>query len=188
MVSQESDGWIEHKINPQLQLQVTVGVEHLRDHLVMSVPLLRHDPSLTPAQLEEQSVHSVYESIAPHFSQTRHKPWPLIARFLHSLPAGTIGLDSGAGNGKYLPDAEGGGRRVAVALDRSQGLLEIARHAGRDGPKGKGRDGGEPEQVDEREYDCVRGDLGYTGWRQGVFVSCTPPSPWSSPCATLRTP
>ncbi|WWD19384.1 hypothetical protein CI109_103844 [Kwoniella shandongensis] len=106
------------------------------------------EPFLNPADDEERTVHSVYEAIAPHFSQTRHKPWPLIATFLHSLPPNAIGLDSGAGNGKYLPVSRDAGLEM-IALDRSSGLLEIARK----------ENGGE----------CVRGDLGFDGWRRGVF-------------------
>lgn len=45
---------------------------------------------------------SVYSSIASHFSATRYKPWPLVTSFLASLPPGSIGVDVGCGNGKYL--------------------------------------------------------------------------------------
>ncbi|KAI7439648.1 hypothetical protein KC368_g11347 [Hortaea werneckii] len=51
---------------------------------------------------EEQHVHEVYEQIASHFSSTRYKPWPIIERFLNTLPPGSVGLDVGCGNGKYL--------------------------------------------------------------------------------------
>ncbi|ORY46743.1 hypothetical protein BCR33DRAFT_637631, partial [Rhizoclosmatium globosum] len=44
----------------------------------------------------------VYEAIAPHFSATRYKPWPVVETFLKSLPPGSIGADVGCGNGKYL--------------------------------------------------------------------------------------
>ncbi|WWC90335.1 uncharacterized protein L201_005268 [Kwoniella dendrophila CBS 6074] len=101
-----------------------------------------------PDEEEEKNVHEVYEAIAGHFSQTRHKPWPFIQKFLHSLPANSIGLDSGAGNGKYLPSSREAGLEM-IALDRSSGLLEIA----------KNENGGE----------CLRGDLCFQGWRKGVF-------------------
>nr|OQO17191.1 hypothetical protein B0A51_14499 [Rachicladosporium sp. CCFEE 5018] len=55
-----------------------------------------------PNAYEEQHVHSVYEEIAPHFSSTRYKPWPIIESYLKDLPGGSIGLDVGCGNGKYL--------------------------------------------------------------------------------------
>ena len=44
----------------------------------------------------------VYEEIAYHFSDTRHKPWPRIAEFLVAQEAGSILLDIGCGNGKYF--------------------------------------------------------------------------------------
>lgn len=72
---------------------------------------------------EQQHVHDVYEQIASHFSSTRYKPWPIIERFLKSLPAGSIGLDIGCGNGKYLavnPDI------FIVGSDRSHNLAKIA--------------------------------------------------------------
>ncbi|KAK4550861.1 hypothetical protein LTR36_000441 [Oleoguttula mirabilis] len=72
---------------------------------------------------EEQHVHTVYEQIASHFSSTRYKPWPIIERFLKELPAGSVGLDIGCGNGKYLavnPSI------FLVGSDRSHNLAEIA--------------------------------------------------------------
>ncbi|KAH8677404.1 S-adenosyl-L-methionine-dependent methyltransferase [Xylariales sp. PMI_506] len=79
---------------------------------------------------EQEHVHSVYESIAPHFSATRYKPWPVIASFLTSLEDGSVGIDVGCGNGKYLavnPNVH------IVGSDRSSNLVRIARdHGGRD--------------------------------------------------------
>ena len=72
---------------------------------------------------EEAHVHKVYEVIAPHFSQTRYKPWPLITKFLLSLPPGSIGLDVGCGNGKYLDINP---HIYIVGSDRSQELVQIA--------------------------------------------------------------
>ncbi|PHH75423.1 hypothetical protein CDD83_4405 [Cordyceps sp. RAO-2017] len=77
-----------------------------------------------PEAYEEAHVHSVYEAIAPHFSSTRHKPWPLVASFLLAQRPGSIGLDVGCGNGKYLPV------NPAVHLlgsDRSAALVGLAR-------------------------------------------------------------
>ena len=108
-----------------------------------------------------------------------------------------MGLDSGAGNGKYVPHATsypspdgpvstaiaqghagqdgragyagpsngpkdklphvGPSRRV-IALDRSQGLLDIAK-----------------TQLDPG-VECLRAELGYEGWRRGVFVSSPTPT------------
>jgi tRNA (uracil-5-)-methyltransferase TRM9 len=73
---------------------------------------------------ERTHVHGVYEAIAPHFSATRYKPWPAVASFLRSQPAGAVGLDVGCGNGKYLgvnPDA------FMVGSDRSHSLVALAR-------------------------------------------------------------
>ncbi|TXT15931.1 hypothetical protein VHUM_00434 [Vanrija humicola] len=103
-----------------------------------------------PAADEEAQVHEVYEAIAPHFARTRFKPWPLIEAFLSRLPPYSVGLDAGAGNGKYLPAAAAAGH-WAIAVDRSRGLLDIA--------KGQLDDGAE----------CVRGDISDAPWRAGVF-------------------
>ncbi|KAK1996130.1 S-adenosyl-L-methionine-dependent methyltransferase [Colletotrichum falcatum] len=73
---------------------------------------------------ESRHVHTVYEAIAPHFSSTRYKPWPLVASFLLSLPLGSVGLDAGCGNGKYI------GVNPAlyiIASDRSANLVSLAR-------------------------------------------------------------
>lgn len=53
-------------------------------------------------KLEKLHVHEVYEKIAPHFSGTRHSPWPRIAEFLRDQPVGSLMADVGCGNGKYL--------------------------------------------------------------------------------------
>ena len=81
------------------------------------------------------------------------QPWPIIAKFLSDLPTGWVGLDSGTGNGKYLPlPADRPGATWTIGLDRSSNLLNIAKTAG-----------GFLREV-------VRGDvLGY-GWRPGAFV------------------
>ncbi|GAB1729848.1 hypothetical protein NU195Hw_g2232t1 [Hortaea werneckii] len=73
---------------------------------------------------EELHVHEVYEQIASHFSSTRYKPWPIIERFLNTLPPGSVGLDVGCGNGKYLavnPNI------YILGSDRSTNLTRIAR-------------------------------------------------------------
>ena len=77
-----------------------------------------------PSQYEIAHVHDVYQAIAPHFSSTRHKPWPLVSMFLNSLPNGSVGLDIGCGNGKYLPVNP---HVFIIASDRSANLVEIAR-------------------------------------------------------------
>ena len=44
----------------------------------------------------------VYDQIADHFSSTRHSAWPRVKRFLDAIPVGSLVLDLGCGNGKYL--------------------------------------------------------------------------------------
>ncbi|CAF1818607.1 unnamed protein product [Brassica napus] len=53
-------------------------------------------------EIEKKYVHRVYDAIAPHFSSTRYAKWPKVAAFLESLPSGSVILDAGCGNGKYL--------------------------------------------------------------------------------------
>lgn len=53
-------------------------------------------------EIEKKFVHHVYDAIAPHFSATRFAKWPKVAAFLSSLPLGSLVLDAGCGNGKYL--------------------------------------------------------------------------------------
>ena len=55
-----------------------------------------------PVAYENANVHDVYAAIAPHFSRTRYKPWPIVERFLSEQAPGSVGLDVGCGNGKYL--------------------------------------------------------------------------------------
>ena len=72
---------------------------------------------------EETHVHQVYEDIASHFSSTRYKPWPIVERFLRDRAPGSIGVDVGCGNGKYLtvnPNI------FILASDRSANLVKIA--------------------------------------------------------------
>ncbi|KAK5949789.1 tRNA methyltransferase, has a role in tRNA modification [Knufia fluminis] len=72
---------------------------------------------------EQANVHDVYNKIASHFSSTRFKPWPVIDEFLRGLPAGSIGLDIGCGNGKYLTVNKD---IYIVASDRSTELIKFA--------------------------------------------------------------
>lgn len=54
------------------------------------------------SKLEKMHVHDVYEKIATHFSDTRNKLWSNVVNFLESFPLGSILVDIGCGNGKYL--------------------------------------------------------------------------------------
>ncbi|KAI9201190.1 hypothetical protein LWI28_019934 [Acer negundo] len=81
---------------------------------------------VTP-ELEKKYVHHVYDAIAPHFSSTRFAKWPKVASFLNSLPLGSLVLDAGCGNGKYLglnPDC------FFVGCDISSTLIKICADRG----------------------------------------------------------
>ncbi|KAF3085629.1 tRNA methyltransferase, has a role in tRNA modification [Orbilia oligospora] len=76
------------------------------------------------AAYEDQHVHQVYDKIASHFSATRYKPWPIVHEFLTTLPPGSVGIDVGCGNGKYLninPNV------FIVGSDRCENLVKIAK-------------------------------------------------------------
>ncbi|KAF6149242.1 hypothetical protein GIB67_026098 [Kingdonia uniflora] len=77
--------------------------------------------------IEKKYVHCVYDAIAPHFSSTRYAKWPKVATFLNSLPRGSIILDAGCGNGKYLglnPDC------FYIGCDISSSLISICEGKG----------------------------------------------------------
>lgn len=80
-------------------------------------------PSSSANSYESTHVHAVYDAIAPHFSSTRHKPWPFVSTFLLSRPAGSVGLDVGCGNGKYLPVNP---KLHILGSDRSHELVKLA--------------------------------------------------------------
>ncbi|KAI1745337.1 uracil-5--methyltransferase TRM9 [Xylaria scruposa] len=93
---------------------------------------IRDAAAQSPEAYEDEHVHSVYESIAGHFSSTRYKPWPFIASFLRErVSPGSVGLDVGCGNGKYLGVREGSDVHI-VGSDRSPSLVRIARGRGFD--------------------------------------------------------
>lgn len=78
------------------------------------------------ADIELENVHAVYDKIGGHFSETRHSPWPQVVGFLDSFVGGSVLLDVGCGNGKYLL----GGQTPAVdkyfiGCDRSITLLKV---------------------------------------------------------------
>ncbi|KAI6687677.1 hypothetical protein NL676_024505 [Syzygium grande] len=73
-------------------------------------------------EIEKKYVHRVYDAIAPHFSSTRFAKWPKVATFLKTLPPGSLILDAGCGNGKYLglnPDC------YFIGCDISAPLIKI---------------------------------------------------------------
>ncbi|KAF2296931.1 hypothetical protein GH714_013075 [Hevea brasiliensis] len=78
-------------------------------------------------EIEKKYVHRVYDAIAPHFSSTRFSKWPKVATFLNSLPSGSVILDAGCGNGKYLglnPDC------FYIGCDISAPLVKICADGG----------------------------------------------------------
>ncbi|PMD26538.1 S-adenosyl-L-methionine-dependent methyltransferase [Hyaloscypha hepaticicola] len=81
------------------------------------------EQDIAPERYEEQHVHEVYEQIASHFSSTRYKPWPIVESFLQSLSPGSVGLDVGCGNGKYLTVSQD---VFIIGSDRSSNLVKIA--------------------------------------------------------------
>ena len=102
-------------------------------------PFVKHCPSQnesidemtdeTAAKLEKLHVHEVYEKIADHFSETRHKPWPKVLEFLSgNLASGAILADVGCGNGKYLGDQLENVHQIG--FDYSQNLLKIVKRKG----------------------------------------------------------
>jgi alkylated DNA repair protein alkB family protein 8 len=40
--------------------------------------------------IEKTHVFEVYDRIASHFSDTRHKPWPNVESFVRSFPTGSV--------------------------------------------------------------------------------------------------
>ncbi|CAG9808171.1 unnamed protein product [Chironomus riparius] len=74
------------------------------------------------AKLELENVHNVYNEIGNHFSETRHSAWPNVENFIMSLIEGSILLDAGCGNGKYLNIND---KITKLGFDRSSTLLQV---------------------------------------------------------------
>ncbi|KAI9026957.1 S-adenosyl-L-methionine-dependent methyltransferase [Hyaloraphidium curvatum] len=83
---------------------------------------------LPPEVFEQRYVHSVYNDIAGHFSDTRYKPWPAVESFLNGQLPGSIGVDVGCGNGKYLGVNKE--NVMNIGCDRSDELVRICRQRG----------------------------------------------------------
>lgn len=60
------------------------------------------NPLENPSLCEFENVHKVYNEIANHFSETRHSPWPQVNEFIQQFELGSVLVDIGCGNGKYL--------------------------------------------------------------------------------------
>eukprot|EP00761_Pharyngomonas_kirbyi_P001734 gb/GECH01001738.1/.p1 GENE.gb/GECH01001738.1/~~gb/GECH01001738.1/.p1 ORF type:complete len:266 (+),score=63.88 gb/GECH01001738.1/:1-798(+) len=79
--------------------------------------------------LEEEHVHQVYNTIAPHFSHTRFSMWPSVKNFLLDLPDASLVADIGCGNGKYL----GANPNICIfGSDRAEELAKICARRGFD--------------------------------------------------------
>ncbi|OVA12948.1 Methyltransferase type 11 [Macleaya cordata] len=81
-------------------------VSNVESHVQPSSSVSQDQKSSSSVQstpdIEKKYVHRVYDAIAPHFSSTRFAKWPKVSTFLNSLPQGSLVLDAGCGNGKYL--------------------------------------------------------------------------------------
>eukprot|EP00794_Sanderia_malayensis_P018979 gene18979-20886_t len=78
-------------------------------------------------ELESKHVNDVYDQIADHFSDTRHSPWPKVAKFLDRLSDDSLVADVGCGNGKYLAVNKD---VLTFGSDRSVNLVKICRDRG----------------------------------------------------------
>lgn len=74
-------------------------------------------------------VARTFDAIADEFAASRTTPWPETASFASLLPAGSLVLDLGCGNGRNFEELRRGGRAV-VGVDPSWKLLEYAARAG----------------------------------------------------------
>ncbi|KAF9363196.1 Alkylated DNA repair protein alkB 8 [Mortierella sp. NVP85] len=101
--------------------------KHAKNPLHIPSPFKAGSPEMTPEQKEQVYVHSVYQAIAPHFSATRYKPWPVVEDFLKSMPSEHIGADVGCGNGKYIGVNP---KLFMVGSDRSSNLITICHERG----------------------------------------------------------
>ena len=91
--------------------------------------LKKNTMSSKPTALEKEHVYEVYDQIASHFSQTRHSKWTSVREFLEQVPANSLVLDLGCGNGKYLDFFKE--KKVAmIGCDRCEELLKICRRRG----------------------------------------------------------
>lgn len=130
----------------------------------------------------------IYETIAPHFSSTRYKPWPLIPAFLSTIPPGSLGADLGCGNGKYLPIRSTlglvpGEQRLAqegqvakfenslltVGIDRSSNLISLARDNFGMSENGDAKEAKSASTAIPRRHEVAVGDAIQSSLRTGLF-------------------
>ncbi|OII73936.1 Ymb4 methylase [Cryptosporidium ubiquitum] len=77
-------------------------------------------------ELENKYVHEIYETMAEHFSHTRGIPWPKVKNFVSSFGPGSLLLDVGCGNGRFM-DCVKDSKVFFMGTDRCKSLLESAR-------------------------------------------------------------
>lgn len=104
--------------------------------------LIQQSMVSVPTETEEKFVYEVtsqrlvhvqvYDKIAPHFSSTRYSQWDGVQHYLDSLPANSLVLDMGCGNGKYLSTTRETGRLCLLGCDRCEELLAICREHGQE--------------------------------------------------------
>jgi ubiquinone/menaquinone biosynthesis C-methylase UbiE len=74
----------------------------------------------------QRDVRETFDTIAEHFAETRHHPWPEITGFLTDIDRVERALDVGCGNGRHselLTDVAD----EVLAVDASRRLLDTAR-------------------------------------------------------------
>lgn len=114
-----------------------------KDKKILALPV--SDISTLNAAIESAHVQNVYDSIAGHFSSTRHTPWPKIDHYVRCIPSHSIVADVGCGNGKYM----GLNKEVTIiGCDLSEPLVKIC---------------------DERGYHAVVGDALNIPLRSNMF-------------------
>jgi len=109
------------QISQNTNKQVNLGAVSSLQDFGVEIDLKASDK---PTEIEKKHVYEVYDKISAHFSQTRYKPWPMVAEFLNSLEKDSYVLDIGCGNGKYLSVNE---NLQTFGTDRSGNLLSIAK-------------------------------------------------------------
>lgn len=100
-------------------------VENLLDGEGEDISSQIQDTSEVPTDMEKKHVYDVYEKIAPHFSNTRYKPWGRVEEYLNTLAPGSLNLDVGCGNGKYLEINKE--NIMSIGTDRSFNLVGISK-------------------------------------------------------------
>ncbi|GAA5894383.1 hypothetical protein JCM6882_007644 [Rhodosporidiobolus microsporus] len=138
------------------------------------------------ASFEAEHVHAVYNEIAHDFSRTRHSRWPFVERFLDRLPPGSLVLDAGTGNGKYLgcrsvlnwdgkgeeglPRGKGKGKGKGKAVEQEEESPTVAVKRVDCLPVGFDMSSGLLGIASGKGHEVVRGDcVDLSCWRRGAF-------------------